>query len=159
VFAQQYTATEIVQIINALAVSLILPVIAAVGLLISQIRATGRKVEDNTRVTVSGLADLSAKTDVVNGHVNSESARKLAQIEGLIKENMLLREVLADKKSVAALLAQTAATSSRTLLRASDPLVSDAAIARLEKIDKNTEATAQNTAHTDEAMRAIAGTK
>lgn len=50
------------------------------------------------------------KTEVIEGHVNSEKTAAAGKIETLEKENSLLREMMADKKETAALLAQAAAT-------------------------------------------------
>jgi hypothetical protein len=55
----------------------------------------------------------SAKTDVILGHVNSEKTASEGRIAALRIENDLLREMLTDKKSTAALLAQAAASRTR----------------------------------------------
>lgn len=50
------------------------------------------------------------KTEVIEGHVNSERTAAAGKIAMLEKEISLLREMTADKTTTAALLAQAAAT-------------------------------------------------
>ena len=76
----------------------------AVGNIVVAVR-NGRKVDENTALTAAGIA----RTEVVVGHVNSESTRAQGQIAALQKENDILREVLADKRKTAEMLAQAAA--------------------------------------------------
>jgi hypothetical protein len=80
--AQTFTAQDWVTIIAALAGLLVLPTITAIANLMVSVR-NGQHLQKNTEIT----REIGAKTDVVNGHVNSESARREARLEALHKEN------------------------------------------------------------------------
>jgi len=55
------------------------------------------------------IMEVSAKTDVIAGHVNSNATRQIVKIESLQKEVAALNQLLADKVQVAAVLAQSVA--------------------------------------------------
>jgi hypothetical protein len=149
--AQTFTAQDWVTIIAALAGLLVLPTITAIANLMVSVR-NGQHLQKNTEIT----REIGAKTDVVNGHVNSESARREARLEALHKENQLLRDVLADKEKTAAVLAQSVVTASvsRSRSRSTDPAPQES-LTKLASIDENTKATAENTARTDAAMQEL----
>jgi hypothetical protein len=58
---------------------------------------------------ITAIHQVGAKADVIVGHVNSEKTASQGREATLQAENALLREMLADSKGRAALLAQAAA--------------------------------------------------
>jgi len=95
------TAAEIVTVISAIGV-----LIAAIGsVTVNVIMAlrTGVKVEQTT----AAVAELSAKTDVVAGHVNSAATKSAEQIVALQAQLTSMAAQLAEKKETAALLVQS----------------------------------------------------
>jgi hypothetical protein len=60
------------------------------------------------------IAAVSAKADVIAGHVNSTATAQTAKIEGLQKEIAILTGVIADKSKDAAVLAQSIAADKAT---------------------------------------------
>lgn len=135
-----YTAPEVLTIIAAIGV-LVTGVGAAIVNIIVALR-TGRQLEENTAIT----AEVSAKADVITGHVNSAATAAAAKIDALQQELQALRAHLSENKETAALLAQATATRTRsveaavpTAAAAATIAVADAA-ASLHQIDQNTAA-------------------
>jgi len=111
-----------------------LPVIAAIGALITLV------IGSLTTGIVSIITAL--KVAKIEAHVNSEKTAQEGREALLKREAELLREMLADKKLAASLLAQATAQRARAPGQVALPPVTD----HLEQIDKNTAATAANTA-------------
>lgn len=84
--------------------SIIVSAIVAVGAVIVNI-IVAKRVDKVRELAEKNLAE----TEVVKGHVNSAATKAAQEIEGLRKELMLMKEMAADKKESAALLAQAAA--------------------------------------------------
>jgi hypothetical protein len=81
-------------------------VVGAVGVVITNIIAALK--------TNRAVSEVSAKADVIAGHVNSAATSQAKTIDGLRAEVSLLREMLAEKTQVAAVLAQ-ATSDGRTV--------------------------------------------
>jgi uncharacterized phage infection (PIP) family protein YhgE len=102
------TAPEVVAIASALGV-----LIAAIGAVIVNViiaLRTGKEVTktgDQVRETATAIAEVSAKTDVINGHVNSAASKSAEQIIGLQAQLALLQQQLSGQKEHSALLAQS----------------------------------------------------
>lgn len=129
--------------------------VTAVGVAIVNIitaSAAARQRQEQT----SKIEETLRKTAVIEGHVNSEKTRAAGEIATLQKEVLLLRELMADKKETASLLAQSVA---QTHLPAASPagqaVVTKPAEAVLKKIEKHTKETAANTAATDATVQEI----
>jgi hypothetical protein len=102
-----YTAPEVIAIIAAIG-GLVITVASQIGNLIIAWR-TSQKVSENTKVTTEGLAEVSAKADVITGHVNSQASTSAAEIAGLRQQIDMMHAMLADSKQTAAVLASAAA--------------------------------------------------
>lgn len=121
--------------------------VTAVGVAIVNI-ITASAAARQRQVQTDKIDETLRKTAVIEGHVNSEKTRAAGEIATLEKEVLLLRELMADKKETAALLAQSAAqTQTPTTAPKSAPV--------LKQIEKNTAATAENTAATDVTVQEI----
>lgn len=84
--------------------------IAAIGVVIVNV-IMAKKVEK-----VSATVDeVKTKAEVIVGHVNSEKTAAQGREATLAAENVLLRQLIAEKKEAAGLLAQAAATTPRPL--------------------------------------------
>lgn len=100
------------------------------------------------------LASLKEKVDKIEGHVNSEKTAAEGREAALRKENALLREIMADKKETAALLAQAVATQPVAVVLPVSAAPAAPAPARttelavLKKTEQNTAATAESAAQT-----------
>lgn len=91
--------------------------IAAIGVVIVNI-IMAKKVEK-----VSATADeIKTKAEVIVGHVNSEKTAAEGRQAKLEAENVLLRQIIAEKKETAVLLAQATASAPRPL---SEPGLTD----------------------------------
>lgn len=107
-----YTAAEILTFIAALGV-----LITGVGAVVVNIIVAWRTsaiVKENTVMLKENVAvtkDTLAEAKVITGHVNSSAAAAAAKIDGLEKEIKLLQTSIMDMKTAAALLAQSAATT------------------------------------------------
>ena len=55
------------------------------------------------------ISEVSAKADVITGHVNSAATAANAKIDAMEKEIIALKQLVVDDKEKAALLAQVAA--------------------------------------------------
>lgn len=128
--------TDIKEIIIAFGV-----LIAGVGVVIVNI-ITARSAAKRQEATLR-------KVEVIEGHVNSEKTESAGRIALLQNENALLRDMLTDKKTTAALLAQAAATS---VAVPSTPTVParTTELSVLKKTEQNTAATAESAAQTAE---------
>lgn len=135
--------------------------VTAVGVAIVNIitaSAAARQRQEQT----SKIEETLRKTAVIEGHVNSEKTRAAGEIATLQKEVLLLRELMADKKETASLLAQSVAqthlpTASTAVTATADTLAAPAkrTEATLKKIEKHTAETAANTAATDATVQEI----
>ena len=59
---------------------------------------------------ITAWRTIAGKVSAIEGHVNSEKTASEGRENALRQENALLREIIADKKATAGLLAQAAAT-------------------------------------------------
>jgi hypothetical protein len=88
--------------------------IVAVGALITAIGTvwvniiTARSVAEKVTHSIDKIDEISAKSDVIAGHVNSAATGQTVKIEALQSEVTRLTANLADQKQAAALLAQSA---------------------------------------------------
>lgn len=96
-----FSSNEILAIIAALS-ALIVALGTATATIILAVRQ-GAAVKENTALT----HEMSAKTDVIVGHVNSKATADAAKIESLTQQIAVLKGVAADNKEIAALLAQS----------------------------------------------------
>lgn len=132
--------------------------VTAVGVAIVNIitaSAAARQRQEQT----NKIDETLRKTAVIEGHVNSEKTRAAGEIATLQKEVLLLRELMADKKETASLLAQSVAqTNSPATSPAAPtapPAAKDPALVELKEIKKHTKETAVNTAATDVTVNEI----
>jgi len=128
-----YTATEVLTFIGAFGV-LLTSFGAIVVNIIVALRTTAA-VKENTAITAS----ISAKADVITGHVNSASSIAASKIDSLESQVKALVRQLAESKEVAAVLAQSH-VSQNNIAPAQD-LKQDS----LKQIETNTAETAANT--------------
>lgn len=105
-YATTYTAAEMLAIIAAVGAGLV-AVLTAVGNMIVAIR-TSQKLDENTKVTTEGLREVSAKADVISGHVNSQASTSKAEIDGLRAQVATMHEMLSRSDRQAAVLAAAA---------------------------------------------------
>ena len=85
----------------------------------------GTKLDTNTAATVATAATVNTiqtKAAVIEGHVNSKEAKYVEQILALQRENELLRQMIADKRETAAILAQAVAIERATAVQPSPPV-------------------------------------
>lgn len=97
----RFTSREILAIIAGLTALLV-----SVGGSVSSIIIASKQesaMQQNTQAT----QEISAKTDVIAGHVNSQATASVAKIEALLEKIAILEAIAADKKEIAALLAQS----------------------------------------------------
>lgn len=89
----------------------VLVVIAAVfaGIQARDAKRIALETKIETTAQTIKLDTVVTDTAVVKGHVNSEKTAGEGRELALLKENILLREMIAEKKADAALLAQAAA--------------------------------------------------
>ena len=59
--------------------------------------------------TNNKVSEVSAKADIISGHVNGAATTANAKIESMTREITELKQLLSDNKEIAALLAQSAA--------------------------------------------------
>jgi hypothetical protein len=76
-------------------------ILSALGVVIVNIIAA---LKNNRLIT-----EVSAKADLIAGHVNSTATAQASKIDSLQSEVTLLRSLLSDKSQVAAVLAQSVA--------------------------------------------------
>lgn len=106
------TSAEIVAITVALGVL----ITSSSAAIVSIIVALRTKAAVDVGVAISAanaqaIAAVDSKAEVITGHVNSAATAAAAKIDALQRELEQLREMLADKKETAALLAQAAAST------------------------------------------------
>lgn len=94
---------------------------------------------------ITAWRTIAQKVASIEGHVNSEKTAAEGREATLKVENTLLREMLVEKKQVAALLAQ-AASHPVPRERSTDSIAAPAIAASLENIDTQTKAIEANTA-------------
>lgn len=90
--ALTYTADDILKIIGALGVFLGIAGGIAVNIIVAL--RTGKKVDENTKITEKGIAEVSAKADVISGHVNSQASAADAKITALTNHVEMLKAML-----------------------------------------------------------------
>lgn len=98
-----YSATDLTLIIGA--------IFGGCALLINTWK-TNAKVDANTAVTEATalkVNTIETKASVIEGHVNSKETKYVEKIEALDRENLLLRQMIADKQQTANMLAQAMA--------------------------------------------------
>ena len=98
-------------LVGGLSVTIIAALAAAIVSVINALRIADVMVKqdaDSVRMDT-----VSKDTEAIKGHVNSEKTAAAGREDALRKENELLREIIADKKSTAGLLAQAAAQRGR----------------------------------------------
>ena len=100
-----------ITILGGITLSVIAALAAAVVSVINALRISDVR-EKQTRD--AALIDTVARdTETIKGHVNSEKTAAEGREITLRSENQLLREIIADKKNAASLLAQATATRTR----------------------------------------------
>lgn len=126
--------------------ALVVAVITAIGAVIVNVIVAKRvdKVGEKVDVVGERVEKNIVETEVVKGHVNSAATKAAAEIESLRKELQLMREVAADKKEEAALLAQAAASKPTNVPPA--PPVAEETLVKIQ----------ENTADTVQAVKDIA---
>ena len=82
---------------------------------------TAIKVEAAAKDTTQKLEAVHTQTQIIEKQGNSAATAAAMKIEALQKELILMRESMADKKEIAALLAQAAVRPSVRPPRATDP--------------------------------------
>ena len=140
VAATVFTSGEVLAIIGAIAV--LIPVLAAA--IVSIIVAL--------RSSTAAIKEVSAKADVIAGHVNSAASKSAEEIAGLRRELELMRTVAAEKKEIAADLARTVAIVGAG---ATSPAAAVSSTPHLAAIEQHTADTAANTAHTDATVQKL----
>lgn len=125
-----------ITLIGAVIVSVVASIAAGAVTIITALR-------QSTRIDVIGQ-----KTAAIEGHVNSEKTASEGRELALRNEIVLLREMITDKRTSAALLAQASATRGRDvpavpIVVSAAPILGDAAIESLKSIDSNTAATVE----------------
>lgn len=124
----------------------IIAALAAAGVaIINALRTKDLKQQQD--VNVSRLNVVAADTEAIKGHVNSEKTASEGRERLLENENKMLKEMIADKRMTASLLAQASAQRGREAAAAAAPAPIDPQV--LDSIDKNTADTAANTAKTE----------
>lgn len=98
-----FTTVDLLMIISALGVVIVNVIVA--------LRTSGKVDETKRQLVASAavMAEVSAKADVITGHVNSASTKSAEKIDSLQKQIVLLAQLLADSKTTAAVLAQNTA--------------------------------------------------
>lgn len=121
-------------------------IIAAIGVVINSAITTWRT---NQKISqVSETVKVVEKTaEKIEGHVNSAASASAAREQAYINEIKSMRTEMADKKQIAALLAQSAG---RTIPIAEENIKSTTE--HLGKIEENTKAIEINTARTDKTV-------
>lgn len=102
-----WTASEITALAVALA-ALMTATLSGIANILAVWRAEG-KIDANTAMT----AGIATEVSVVSGHVNSAATASSTKIDSLEQQVTLLRELLADQKSTAAVLAQSQAAAAQ----------------------------------------------
>lgn len=77
------------------------------GTLITALATAGAILVGSVFAGVAMLIRVAKDTEAIKGHVNSEKTASNSTIASLRQENALLREMLADQRETAALLAQS----------------------------------------------------
>lgn len=131
--------------------------VTAVGVAIVNIITAAGAARQRQEQT-NKIDETLRKTAVIEGHVNSEKTRAAGEIATLQKEVLLLRELMADKKETAALLAQSA-VQAKPIPAAAPLTVTDTnkrtEVKVLKEIEKHTAETAANTVATDATVQEI----
>jgi hypothetical protein len=96
-------------LVAGLIASLIGTLATAVVQVVTAFRVTA--VKQATDLNASTLLVVAKDTEAIKGHVNSEKTAAEGKLNTAMRENELLREMLADRKATAALLAQAVAVS------------------------------------------------
>jgi hypothetical protein len=102
IVATAFSAPEWLTIITAIS-ALVVVVGGVIVNVVVALRTKAVAVE-----TKAAVVEVDKKADVITGHVNSAAAASAAKIDGLEKEIVLIRSMLADSDKRAALLAQAA---------------------------------------------------
>jgi len=98
-----------ITLIGGLIVTVIGATVSGIVAVITALRVTAVKgVQD---IITPAILDVAKDTATIKGHVNSERTAAEGREASLRRENELLREMLADKKVTAQLLAQAVATA------------------------------------------------
>jgi len=105
-----WTSPVTLTLVGGLIVTVITAIAGAIVSIITAIRVTA--VQSLTATNTSTVLEVAKSTAKIEGHVNSEKTASEGREHALRKENDLLREMLAERKSTAALLAQSTAISS-----------------------------------------------
>lgn len=113
------------------------------------------EVEKNTKIT----EEVKTETEVISGHVNSAASEAKALNASQAIQLEMMRATIAKMETAAQLVAQAAAARQPVLVSAPEPAPlapkvgeESTTIKKLEAIEKHTEATADNTARTDERV-------
>lgn len=125
----------------------VITVIAAVGGLVTIIGGVLVNVVVALR---SKVDEVNAKVDVVKGSVDGQATAAASREESLQKELKFLREMLADRKETAALLAQ-----SITIVPPRVDVAHPETAKSLDRIDVNTSETAKNTARVEAEVKGL----
>ena len=90
-------------------------IIGAIGSAVALIlnRATVRELKEQAQMNSANIVTVRADTEAIKGHVNSEKTAAEGRELALRQENVLLREMITEKKLTAQLLAQAVATRGR----------------------------------------------
>lgn len=127
-----------ITLLGGMIVTVIAALAAAVVSVINAMRLGDVKQRQDAEV--ARIDTVSKDTEAIKGHVNSEKTAAEGRQRLLENENLLLKEMLADKRLTASLLAQAAASRSREAGAATQSSADS-----LQKIDDNTAAIAVNT--------------
>lgn len=118
---------------------IIAAIVSGVVQIITHLRVTDIKTQQ--AANTDQITTVAKDTEAIKGHVNSEKTAADGRELALQQQVVILREMLADKKATAALLAQAVATRGRgpdlttAIAPSADPAV-------LDRIESNTAATA-----------------
>lgn len=155
VITASLVAQEVIRPAPTVPVSVLDPVVITLigGMIVTVISAivtgivtviTALRQGENSR-KIDGVAK---DTEAIKGHVNSEKTASEGRESALRQEIVTLREMVADHKTAAALLAQAASSRMREL--SAEPAISQRS---LLNIDANTAAIEKNTARTVETVQ------
>jgi hypothetical protein len=106
-----------ITLISGLIVTVIGATVSGIVAVITALRVTAVKEVQN--LITPAILDVAKNTETIKGHVNSERTAAEGRELALRRENELLREMLADKKVTAQLLAQAVATAASAAAGAS----------------------------------------
>ncbi len=98
-----------ITLVTGLIVTVISAIVGGIVAVITALRVTA--VKDVQASTAQTILDVAKNTEAIKGHVNSERTAAEGRELMLRRENELLREMIADKRVTAALLAQAVASA------------------------------------------------